>query len=161
ITAGVFEPALLPQLESAGYDRSFERVVGDAPNAVTFPAERHSIREVEIDVRAGTVAKPDGLRLDLGGIGKGYAVDQAAAVLARARDFLADAGGDIYAAGRAPGGGPWRIGVADPANPDRDIAVVDLVDGAIATSTTAKRRWTRGGRLLHHIIDPCTGEPAL
>jgi thiamine biosynthesis lipoprotein len=158
-THGMFEPAVLPALEAAGYDRSFERVIRDDPDA---PAARDagacgfSIAQVRLDRRDGTLTAPIGLRIDFGGIGKGYAVDIASERLSGTRDFLIDAGGDIFASGNGPDGNSWRIGIADPAN-DADLDIVVLRDQAIATSTTAKRRWKRGGRWHSHIIDPRTG----
>ena len=146
LTGGIFEPALLPALEAAGYDRSFERVERKSAAPVARPPEHHSISELKVDYERRLVAKPSGLRLDLGGIGKGFAVDQAATVLGPVRDFLIDAGGDIFAAGQAPGRESWRIGIAAPGDPGSDLDVVTLRDQAIATSTTAARRWRRGGR---------------
>src|SRR4051812_43374607 len=65
VTGGLFEPAMLPQLESAGYDRSFERVDADMPELVTLASTRHSITELEVDPGSGIIRKPDGLRIDL------------------------------------------------------------------------------------------------
>ncbi len=89
-----------------------------------------------------------GVRLDLGGIGKGYAADRAAELLALAGPCLVNAGGDV-----AIRGGSWPVGV--------DGAVtLELSDGALATSGRDRRRWRRAGRELHHLIDPATGLPA-
>jgi thiamine biosynthesis lipoprotein len=158
-TGGLFEPAVLPQLEDAGYDRSFELVARDDMEMSTRVIERSSIASVRIDGDNGECVAPAGLRIDFGGIGKGFAVDTASRRLAPARDFLVDAGGDVFASGDAPGGDGWRVGVWDPFG-GPDIDVVTLHDQAIATSTTLKRRWRRGERWLHHIIDPRTGAPA-
>ena len=159
-TNGMFDPAVLPALEAAGYDRSFERVSREsmetrAPQSV----QQHvmSIAQVQLDRRNGTVTAPAGLRIDFGGIGKGYAVDVASQRLSATHDFLVDAGGDIFASGNGPGGDGWPIGVADPAS-GADIDVVVLRDQAIATSTTAARRWKRGDTWHSHIIDPRTGQ---
>lgn len=161
ITGGVFDPAVLPQLEAAGYDRSFEQVPRElAGDAAGMAPARHTISEAKLDPQKRTVTTPAGLRIDLGGIGKGYSVDLAAAVLAPARDFLVDAGGDIFASGRAPDADGWIVGVADPQQPERDVAVLCLSDVALATSTTAVRRWRRGGKWQNHLIDPRTGSPA-
>jgi thiamine biosynthesis lipoprotein len=158
-THGMFDPAVLPALEAAGYDRSFERVVRDDPHAPTAGdagGNGFSIAQVRLDRRDCTLTAPVGLRIDFGGIGKGYAVDVASERLSGTRDFLVDAGGDIFASGNGPDGNSWRIGIADPAS-DTDLDIVVLQDQAIATSTTAKRRWKRGGRWHSHIIDPRTG----
>jgi thiamine biosynthesis lipoprotein len=98
--------------------------------------------------------------LDLGGIGKGLAVDAAREVLAPLGDFVIDAGGDILASGNGPDGNGWLIAVGHPRSPEVELARVTLRDEAIATSSVVKRRWRRGGAEKHHIIDPRSGEPA-
>src|SRR5262249_32002380 len=140
LTAGIFEPAVLPALEAAGYDRSFEQVVPylDSLNSGLIAPESPagtSIADLAIvDRDRCIVEKPAELRVDLGGIGKGWAVDLAAAALQPAGDFLIDAGGDIFGAGRAPGGTAWRIGIASPFEPDSDLGAVEVRNEAIATS---------------------------
>ena len=163
LSDGLFDPAILPDLESSGYDRSFELVPSHLPEA--NPTNRApgngSIADLAMDGRRRTVQAPPAVRLDLGGIGKGYAVDRAAQLLAPAADFLVDAGGDIFASGRGPDGDGWLVAVANPLNEDENLDVVRLRGQALATSTVTRRRWQRGGRRLHHLIDPRTGEPAL
>ena len=158
-TNGVFEPAILPALEAAGYDRSFEMVADDDSARVVHRANVATIGDARIDRAACCVRGPADLRLDFGGIGKGYAVDLAAGVLSPARHFMINAGGDILASGRGPEGDGWDVGIADPADESQNVEIVRLRDAAIATSSIAKRRWRRGGRWQSHIIDPHTGEP--
>jgi len=158
-TKGIFNPLIIDNLEAAGYDTSFERLPAQRRAANAPPAVPPAFDCLKLDSRGATATLPLGLRLDFGGIGKGYAVDQAAAILAEAGGFLLDAGGDIYAAGSDPQGEPWRIEVADPAAPDESLDVVSLVDQAIATSWTTKRRWRAGDGWAHHLIDPRSGRP--
>jgi thiamine biosynthesis lipoprotein len=163
VTGGIFDPAVLPALEAAGYDRSFESVprssAAPEPSGGTS-GKRHSIAALQLDPRGRTVTAPSGLRIDLGGIGKGYAVDLAACVLEPGHDFMIDAGGDIFASGDGPEGRGWPVAVASPYKPQEDVAVLRLHDQALATSTTAVRRWQRGGSWINHIIDPRSGQPA-
>jgi thiamine biosynthesis lipoprotein len=161
LSGGLFDPAILPALESAGYDRSFELVAADTRTGARNPTPRSgSIAGLALDRSCLTVQAPPAVRLDLGGIGKGYAVDRAARALAPAADFLVDAGGDIFASGHGPDGDGWVVAVAKPLNEDENLDVVRLRDEALATSTVARRRWQRDARWLHHLIDPRTGEPA-
>ena len=104
-----------------------------------------------------TVARP----IDLGGIGKGLTLRWTSGRLERAgaRDFLLEAGGDLVARGHDPDGDRWQIGIEDPGG-GGDLAVVALADLAIATSSIRINRWISGGRVIHHILDPRTGEPA-
>lgn len=110
-----------------------------------------------------TVFLPDpGMRIDLGGIAKGYAVDRAASVL-RAQglsDFLINAGGDVYVSGRNQDGTPWHVGVKHPRRRTELIATLELTDSAVATSGDYERFFEIDGTRFHHIIDPRTGYPA-
>jgi thiamine biosynthesis lipoprotein len=112
-------------------------------------------------VGAGTVEIPAGVALDLGGIAKGHTADLVAEALLRAGATWAvvDVGGDIRLAGVAPDGG-WQVPVDDPFAPGRDLAVLRLAGGGIATSSGVRRRWTRGGVEQHHLVDPASGRPA-
>jgi FAD:protein FMN transferase len=120
-------------------------------------------RQIEIDDRAGTVfLRRAGMRLHLGGIGKGYAVERGAAILRRAGlvDFMIQAGGDLYVAG-SNDGRPWRLGINDPRGADgRSFATVDLTDSTFSTSGDYARFFIKDGIRYHHIIDLSTGQPA-
>lgn len=152
-TGGLFNPMVLPALARAGYDRSFDLVAGGAPAGVEAPSPSSCLDH-----------SPGGWRLmagavDLGGIVKGWTADMAADhLLARYSDVFLNAGGDIRCAGaedRAPG---WKVEVDAPAG---GTAWAGSVQGAIATSSTLKRRWrTDTGAIAHHLIDPRTGLPA-
>jgi thiamine biosynthesis lipoprotein len=103
-----------------------------------------------------------GMRVHLGGIGKGYALGQAAAILRahRLRDFMIQSGGDMYVAGRR-GDRSWRIGIQDPRGPaDHSFASLELTDAAISTSGDYERFFIRDGTRFHHILDPDHGRPA-
>jgi len=103
-----------------------------------------------------------GMRVHLGGIGKGYAVDRGAALL-RARgitDFMIQSGGDLFVSGRR-GDRPWRLGIRDPRGPaDRSFATLDLSNGTFSTSGDYERFFLNNGVRYHHILDPDLGEPA-
>ena len=120
-------------------------------------------RRIEINDEAGTVfLARKGMRVHLGGIGKGYAVERAVGVLRRAglRDFMIQAGGDLYVAGHKDGR-PWRLGINDPRGPaGRTFAALDLSDGTFSTSGDYSRFFMRDGVRYHHLIDPATGRPA-
>lgn len=151
-TGGAFDPTVLDALEAAGYTRSFE--LGQDPPGPPRPAGRW--QEVQVAPAAGAVWLPPGVRLDLGGIGKGLAVDHGLALLGRENRAMINAGGDL--AFRSPHGqGDLLVEVEDPWDPGRTLAEFRLRRGAVATSSTLGRRWGQG---LHHIIDPATGRPA-
>lgn len=122
-------------------------------------------RQIKIDRGQRTVmlGKP-GMRMSLGGIAKGYAVDAAAQVLRQEglRSFLVQAGGDLYIAGKKPDGSPWRAGIRDPRGKDANdhFATIEVEDHAFSTAGDYERSFIKDGRRYHHIIDPRTGYPA-
>jgi thiamine biosynthesis lipoprotein len=120
-------------------------------------------RAVDVDAERATVfLRRPGMRIHLGGIGKGYAVDRAAAILRAAgvTNFLIQSGGDLYAGG-SRGDRPWRTGIRDPRGPaDRIFAAMDLRDETFSTSGDYERSFIRDGRRYHHILDPDSGQPA-
>ena len=152
-TGGIFNPMVLPALETAGYDRTFGDVRGGRPASVAVPSlpdclcfEANSVR-----LRQG--------KLDLGGIVKGWTVDKAAELLSAEYDtVLVNAGGDMRTTGREPGARGWRTGIAGSGG---GLAWEGELNGALATSTVLRRRWTTDtGAVAHHLIDPRTGSPA-
>jgi thiamine biosynthesis lipoprotein len=144
------------------FDQDQDNRIPD-PRAVATQRLLVDYRALQIDDRAGTAyLARRGMRVNLGGIGKGYAVDRSAAILrARGiRDFMIQAGGDLYVGGRR-GDRPWRVGIRDPRGPaDRSFAALDLTDGTFSTSGDYERFFMRDGVRYHHILDPATGNPA-
>jgi thiamine biosynthesis lipoprotein len=135
------------------------------PDAAAISARLPLIdyRALAVDAAARTVfASRAGMRVHVGGIGKGYAVDRAVAIL-RGRglhDFMVQAGGDLYVAGQ-PGDGPWRLGINDPRGaPTDSFATVELRDATFSTSGDYERSFIQNGQRYHHILDPDTGQPA-
>ncbi len=134
-----------------------------SPAAVAARLPLIDYRALVVDDRAGTAfLTREGMRANLGGIGKGYAVDRGAAIL-RSRgfsDFMIQAGGDLYVAG-ARGDRPWRVAIRDPRGPaSASFAALDLRDGTFSTSGDYERFFISNGRRYHHIIDPTSGQPA-
>ena len=120
-------------------------------------------RGLTLDEAAGTAfLARKGMKVHLGGIGKGYAVDRAAAILRShgLRDFMIQAGGDLYVGGMKDGR-PWKLGIRDPRGPvDQLFATVDLTDGTFSTSGDYERFFIKDGRRYPHILDLKAGEPA-
>jgi FAD:protein FMN transferase len=141
----------------------------DQDNRVPDPAEVAKrlplidYRDLAIDAKAGTAElRRAGMRAHLGGIGKGYAVDAAVRILrARGfRDFMIQAGGDLYVAGMR-GGRAWRVGIRDPRGPpERFFAATEITDATFSTSGDYERSFVKGGVRYHHILNPRTGQPA-
>ncbi len=152
---------MLNALEQAGYDRSFERLGESAGEAGPGPMpDAGAFERVAFDPVRRTVKLPPGVRLDLGGTGKGWAAHQAMKRLSAFGPALVDAGGDLAASGPPMRGSAWPVGLADPFDPDEDLAMLALGKGGAATSGRDHRRWRKNGTWMHHIINPITGRPA-
>ena len=166
-TDGAFDPRVLRTLSALGYDRSLNfsggvltTSMGDLPESPGGKAWSPDFDHAGSRVRLG----PD--PIDLGGIGKGYAVRQGIEVLSGlGRAALVEAGGDLATYGDGPArevgeARAWRAAVEHPCGGETPIAVLDVSDAAVATSSIKLRRWRAGSRDVHHLIDPRTGQPA-
>jgi len=140
-TDGLVDPTLAAALEAAGYDRDFA-LLGDRdePAGPSLPSR---LREVRLD--GLILRRPPGLPLDLNGVVKSLAVDEAVRLLPG--EGFVSAGGDLAVCGPVdvglPGGGAVRV-----------------LQGGLATSGVATRSWRRGGEEQHHLVDPRTGRPS-
>lgn len=161
-TGGKFDITFGALADIWRFDHDQDNVVPDR-RAIDARLPLVDYRAVEIDRAAGTAyIRTPGARVHLGGIGKGYAVDRAAALL-RARglaNFLIQSGGDLYVAGRN-GDVPWKLGINDPGGPaGQSFATLELSDGTFSTSGDYERFFIKDGTRYHHLIDPDLGVPA-
>ena len=161
-THGWFDPTLRSELERWGYDQTFRDIdAAERPAPPSTPrARRARLDDVELSDDGGRALLAAGLRLDLGGVGKGLAADLVAAELVRdgAAAAYVSVGGDIAAAGEPPDDG-WDVPLLDPRD-GRPFAHHRLCDGGLVMSTSALRRWRIGGVDAHHLLDPSTGAPS-
>ncbi len=158
-TGGVFDPTTGPLISLWDHRIAHDRPPSDEEVAAALARVgwTRTLRTAE------TFRLPDpGMSLDLGGIGKEYAVDQLAR-LADAhgvQDFAISLGRDIRVRGRSPNGEPWRLGLEHPAHMDRCWGGVAIHDAALCCSGDYRRYFEVGGQRYGHIIDPRTGRPA-
>ena len=126
---------------------------------IASAAQASGWQRVRADAARHTLHKPAGLQLDLGGIAKGWAVDQVSAWLVRegARAHLVEIGGELKARGLKPDLQPWWVALDDGTGGPRSLLA--LVDMAVATSGDAHRHVDHGGRRYAHTIDGRTGWP--
>jgi thiamine biosynthesis lipoprotein len=129
-------------------------------------------RKIKTNAAAHSVRLPVGVRLDLGGVAKGWAADEAASRLVQLGPSIVNAGGDIAVRGPALEAYHWLVGIMAPSftgdsNADADgveketqLELLSIDSGGLATSGRDYRRWKQGGLWKHHIIDPRTGAPA-
>ncbi|KPU27180.1 thiamine biosynthesis protein ApbE [Caloranaerobacter sp. TR13] len=103
-----------------------------------------------------------GMKIDLGGIAKGYAADEVADILINenVKHAIINLGGNIFALGSKPDGSPWNIGVQNPFTKRGDyIGIVKVIDKTVVTSGVYERYFEQNGKRYHHILDPYTGYP--
>jgi len=139
-TDGLVDTTLGAAIEAAGYDRDFDRLGEDGPLGAAVPGAWRAIR-----LNGRLLSRPPGTALDLNGVVKALAVDEAVALFIG--HGCVAAGGDIAVHGRLDVGLPGGESIR-------------LLGGGLATSGTTYRRWRRGGELQHHLLDPSTGRPA-
>jgi FAD:protein FMN transferase len=161
LSGGAFDPTVGPMVRAWGFEqtrarRPTGRALDSLRRLVDFSA-------VELDSVHSTARLPRaGMRLDLGGIAKGFALDMARRALRDAAICAGklDLGGNLLLFGRPPGGGPWRVEIVDPLRRERVVGGFTLDSGAVATSGNYEHYVVVKGRRYGHLIDPRTGEPA-
>jgi thiamine biosynthesis lipoprotein len=157
-TDGVFDAAALPLLRVWNW-KADPPVV---PAAATIAAARQLAGWDKVQRRPRGIRLPtSGMGIDLGGIGKEFAVDHLME-MARERNFtdvLVDIGQDVRVHGRSPGKEAWYIGLEEPDDPGKCWSCVAITDRAVATSGDYLRSFTHEGRRYGHILDPRSGEP--
>lgn len=156
-SGGLVDPTVGGAMQGLGYDRSIE----------LLPADGGPVRWVQhvpgwrrVHLYGDRLELPRGVVLDLGATAKARAADLLARRAARTVrvGVLVELGGDIATAGPAPDGG-WQVAVRDT-DEDPECQVTLAAGSAVATSSTVRRTWRRGGERLHHVVDPRTAAPA-
>jgi thiamine biosynthesis lipoprotein len=163
LTGGAVDPTVGRAMRLIGYDADFDRIRADRGPITLHLEPIPGWQSVDLSTNRLEIRVRKGVELDLGSTGKALAADHAARAALRAAGgggVLVSLGGDIALAGEPPEGG-WRILVAEDSEipPDAAGEVISIDVGAVATSSTTVRRWRRGDRALHHLIDPRTGGP--
>jgi thiamine biosynthesis lipoprotein len=165
-TGGLVDVTLGDEIERAGYathmegeGTTLETALGRAPRrapASPHPDERW--RRISVDLDAGTVTRPPGLRIDVGGIAKGVFADELATLLEEFDAYALDCAGDLRIGGRARLA--RRVKIASPFD-SATLHTFSIPAGSVATSGIGRRSWMADdGRPAHHLLDPRTGLPA-
>jgi FAD:protein FMN transferase len=163
-TRGLFDPAILDVLEYIGYTRTIDelRAYGAAEPLAPVRLSPYRFSDTRMDRNHCRIALPRNMRIDLGGIAKGWIAERAAHILSNfAEACVVDAGGDAYFIGFPTGAKDWRVTLEDPRDPDRGLAILKIQPGAVATSTITRRHWQQNGKEQHHLIDPRTQQAAV
>ncbi|AEH50907.1 FAD:protein FMN transferase [Pseudothermotoga thermarum] len=165
LTNGAFDPALGTLISLWGFDRLDEKIPSKIPpdEAIKKALEQSGYKNVELDGRTRRIRLHNNVKLDLGGIVKGYALDRAYQIAKEidpsCTGFI-EVGGDIRILGPKFGSRPWVVGVRDPFSPSKAVTYFYMTSGAVATSGDYERYFVYENKKYHHIIDPKTGYPA-
>lgn len=157
-TDGALDPTLYPVLAAWGFTTDTKQVPSEPE--IDGLLQNVDYRRISLDGTSLTV--PDGMALDLGAVGKGYAASLVAEVLAEhdVTSALVNLGGNVQAVGHRPDGRDWRIGVRAPWE-DENLGVLEISDAAVVTSGGYENYFEDAeGNLYWHILDPATGRPA-
>lgn len=157
-TGGALEPTIYPVLQAWGFTTGKNRIPSEQELAELLNKVGYS----KVMQNGNTVQLPNGMMLDLGAVGKGYAGDIIVELMREngIRSALLDIGGNIQAIGAKPDGGDWRLGIRDPFG-EGNVGVLRIRDMAVVTSGSYERYFIgEDGKQYGHIIDPSTGYPA-
>ncbi len=159
---GAFDPTIIDFLDLYGYNKNYDYSNLDNPELNKLVEElvknRPSYKDIKIDEENRKVKLVKGQRIDLGAIGKGYAIDCAFTKLKVAsNNFLIDAGGDIRSWGRNEKDNLWSVGLKseDINGKESVFSMIELDNKALASSGS----WARKIKQFHHLINPKTGLP--
>jgi FAD:protein FMN transferase len=151
-TDGAFDPTVGRRLEARGFNRSYR--TGEIVRSGADSDEEVSFRDVRLDAENRTARLERPMKLDLGAVAKGLAIDLAARELRPLQNFAVDAGGDVYVGGLEDGQ-QWRVGIRHPRLESELIEALEVTDAAVCTSGDYERPAPGGG---HHILDARTGD---
>jgi len=161
ITNGLVTPTVLDALLEAGYSQSFDNLPrSQSQHGLQVLSAVNPLSMVTWDEKSQTICLPYGVRLDFGGVAKGWAAHQTAERLKEYGSALMNAAGDIAISGSLANGTPWQIGIRNPFESGADFETINLRRCGVATSGKDRRHWNQNGLPRHHIIDPYTGQPA-
>lgn len=158
-TSGAFDLSVKGILEGWGYDKNYSFAEGE--NGRTGRVDLRGSLEEGFEVRLS-------VPVELGGLGKGYAIDRMVNELSghcgelrNLRGFCINAGGDLFVQGSDENGEPWRVLFEHPTDTSLAIGEVRLYGPlALAASSPSRRSWKNGEKIRHHLVDPRSGEPA-
>lgn len=160
LTGGTFDITIGAVLDLWGFGSGRHRVPTEEELSMALATVDYS--KIEVDQAGSRIRIPKGTILDLGGIAKGYIIDQGTDIFrqGKVQRSIVDAGGDISVIGQRPDGHPWRVGVQDPIRPSEIRWILPLDNKSVVTSGDYQRFFVQDGVRYHHIIDPRSGYPA-
>lgn len=158
-TEGALDPTIYPVLLAWGFTTGENRI----PEENELQALLQDVGYERIKIEGNEVTVPEGMKLDMGAVGKGYTGDVLTGILKEAgvTSALLDLGGNVQVIGTKPDGSRWRLGLRNPFDAEGYLGVLEIADAAVVTSGSYERYFIGDdGKRYGHIIDPATGYPA-
>lgn len=158
-TDGALDLSIYPIVRAWGFTTGSYQVPDEAEIQALLPLVDY--RKIQYDAADGDVTLPEGMKIDLGSVAKGYAGQLVAQMLREhgVQSALLNLGGNVQTVGTKPDGSPWQIGIKDPQGEDA-MMVLSVEDQAVVTSGGYERYFEQDGQTYWHIMDPSTGHPA-
>ena len=158
-TDGALDLSIYPIVRAWGFTTGSYQVPDEAEIQALLPLVDY--RKIQYDAADGDVTLPQGMKIDLGSVAKGYAGQLVAQMLREhgVQSALLNLGGNVQTVGAKPDGSPWQIGIKDPQGEDA-MMVLSVEDQAVVTSGGYERYFEQDGQTYWHIMDPSTGHPA-
>lgn len=161
LTGGKFDPTVGALVDLWGIGTENARV----PDQIEIETALDNIgyQYLTIDDNHQAEIKKAGVKIDLGGIAKGFAADQVKKIVEKhnVKSAFVNLGGNVLVIGSKADGSKWRIGIQDPRKDRGNVmAIIETTDQTIVTSGNYERYFIKDGKLYHHILDPATGYPA-
>ena len=160
-TGGLFDITIYPLMELWGFPTKNYRIPSD--KEIRAILKNVGSDKIIFNENTGEISfKNKGMKIDFGGIGKGYITDELVKILKdeKVESAIINLGGNVYGFNKKPDGSLWNVAIRDPDEPDDYMAVIKLEDSAVITSGGYERYFEENGIRYHHIIDPRTGKPS-
>ena len=160
-TGGLFDITLSPLMDLWGFPSKTDKVPSD--KEIKEPLKNVGSDKIIFDEATGEISfKNKGMKIDFGGIGKGYITDELVKILTeeKVESAIINLGGNVFGFNKKPDGSLWNVAIRDPNEPENYMAAVKLEDSAVITSGGYERYFEEGGKIYHHILNPKTGKPS-
>lgn len=161
-TDGAFNPVMYPLMELWGFTSQNYHVASDDEIAALLPLV--NVEDIKYDTDKNTIKfNKEGMKIDFGGIAKGYTSDEVVKILKDngIKSAFISLGGNVWVLGNKTDGSKWRVGIQNPDNTKEGyLGILSVCDTAVITSGGYERYFEEDGKVYHHILDPNTGKPA-
>lgn len=160
MTGGAFDVTIYPVMEAWGFAGGEKQIPKE--NLLDKLLQKVDSDLVNYDVKQASIVLPDGVKLDFGGIAKGYTSERVIRLMKESgvKSAMVNLGGNVQILGEKPDGSKYRVAVKNPKNDGTYLGILEIADKAVITSGGYERFFEENGEVYHHIIDPKTGFPA-